>query len=405
MTPLETGQIIDKRYRLRREIARGGMGTIHAAEHLHTGRRVAIKFLASDLAEVPSLEKRLLQEARVLELCRGPHVVEAIDAGTDGPGPYLVLEMLDGRSVDSLIATRRKLDFKGAVIAFLELCDALETVHRAGVIHRDVKPSNLFVHKDADGKERLKLLDFGVAKLPTDAEAPKLTQAGERLGTYEYMAPEQLLAEPVSHRADLFSAAVTFFECVAGDVPYQGGPREILEAVLQGRRAPSLAGIASEAPPALDAVFARTLAHNPGTRPASAKELGDLVRAATNIEPGSALSILEAPAAAQAPRERTFARAPYVTPIRLLSDGSSVDGHAADISEGGLLVMVARETKTADRVKLRFCLPVSGRVVTLDAVRRWTKQARFQLALGFEFEGLPDEARGEIDRFVKLAGA
>jgi serine/threonine protein kinase len=408
VTPLETGQLIDKRYRLRREIARGGMGTIHAAEHIHTGRRVAIKFLASDLAEVPSLERRLLQESRILELCRGPNVVEAIDAGIDGTRPYLVLEMLEGKSLDTLIATRRKLDFRASVVAFLQLCDALETVHRAGIIHRDVKPSNLFVHKEADGTERLKLLDFGVAKLPAEADAPKLTQAGERLGTYEYMAPEQLLAEPLTHRVDLFAAGITFFECVAGDVPFQGGPREILEAVLHGRRAPALAGIVPEAPVALDSVLARVLAHNPGHRPASARELGDLVRAATGLTAGAgtpALSILEPPKVAVVPRARTFARAPYVTPVRVLSDGGSFDGHAADISEGGLLVMVPRDAKSPERVKLRFCLPISGRVVTLEGVKRWTKEARYQLALGFEFESIPEEARSEIHRFTTLTGS
>jgi serine/threonine protein kinase len=380
------------------------MGTIHAAEHIHTGRRVAIKFLASDLAEVPSLERRLMQEARVLEMCRSPHVVEALDAGSDAGRPYLVLEMLDGRSLDTLIATRRRVDYRSAVVAFLQLCTALETVHAAGILHRDVKPSNLFIAKELDGRERLKLLDFGVAKLKTEGDAPKLTQAGERLGTYEYMAPEQLLAEPLTHRADLFAAAVTFFESIVGDVPFQGGPREILEAVLRGTRAPSIAGIVPEAPVALDAVLARALAHNPNHRPASAKELGDLVRTATGIT-GGELSLLEAPKPAPSPRERNFARAPFVTPIRVLSDTGSFDGHAADISEGGLLALVPRETKPAPNVKLRFCLPVSGRVVTLDAVTRWSKEARFQLAVGFAFESIADEARAEIHRFVSLAGA
>lgn len=379
---------------------------IHAAEHVHTGRRVAIKFLASDLAQIPSLERRLLQEARVLELCRGPHVVEALDAGIDGTRPYLVLEMLEGRSLDTLIATRHRLDYRGSVVAFLQLCDALETVHRAGILHRDVKPSNLFLHKAPDGSETLKLLDFGVAKLPAEGDAPKLTQAGERLGTYEYMAPEQLLAEPLSHRADLYSAAATFYECVAGDVPFQGGQREILEAVLQGRRAPPLAGLVPEVPAAMDAVLARALAHNPGHRPGSARELAEMVRAASGFVTGvPALSLLDAPKAAPSPRERTFVRAPYITPIRVLSDGVTLDGHAADISEGGLLVMVPRGAKPAQRVTLRFCLPVSGRVVAIEAVNRWAKEARFQLAVGFAFENIPEEARAEIHRFVTLAGS
>ncbi len=381
------------------------MGTVHAAEHIHTGRQVAIKFLASDFAEVASLERRLLQEARFLELSRGRHVVEVLDAGLDGTRPYLVLEMLQGRSLDGLIATRRKLDFRSSVVALIELCEALECVHRAGIIHRDVKPSNLFVHKEADGQEIIKLLDFGVAKLPSGDDAPKLTQVGERLGTYEYMAPEQLLAEPVTERTDLFAAAVTFFECVTGDVPFHGGPREILDVVRAGRT-PSLAGKVADAPAALDAVLVRALSHDPEARPASARELAELVSVATGLTPGRlpALSLLEAPSAAPATRDRSFARAPYVTPIRILSGGRSFDGHAADVSEGGLLVMVARDATPGEHVTLRFCLPVSGRVVSLEAVTRWKKEARFQLAIGFAFENITEAARAEIHRFVTLAG-
>ncbi len=333
--------LVDGRYAVVREVARGGMCTVEAADHVHTGRRVALKRLAPEVDA--SLDRRLLLEAWALEQCRGPHVVEVLDAGVDGRA-YVALELLEGKGLDALLTTRRRLPRDAALTVFSQLCDALGAVHRRGIVHRDVKPANLFVSQDERG-ERVKLLDFGVARVPSAPDVRALTQVGERLGTLEYMAPEQVLAETADATSDCYAAAVVLFECLAGEVPYKGGPRELLQALATRTAPPRLSSLAPGIPSALDDVMQRALAHDREARFESADALSKAVLAAAG--PGtSALALLEAPRPTDASHGRGHERAPYVTPVRVLVDGTSFDGHAADISEGGLLVMLAAREPT-----------------------------------------------------------
>ena len=404
---LALGDMVGGRYRIRREIARGGMAVLFEADHVPLGRRVALKLLAADLRHVPTASERLLREGRALELARHPNVVEVYDAGDDARGAYLALEMLEGRGLDALLTTRQRLPVKEAVSVTLELCAALDAAHHAGVVHRDLKPSNVFVARDRDGVERAKLLDFGVAQLASSPETPKLTKLGERLGTYEYMAPEQLLAEVTDARTDVFAAAVTLYECLTGDVPFPGGPTKLLTTVLGGNRPPPLAGSTLGLPAALDALFVRALSRDPAQRPASAGDFGRALTAATG-HAHQPLALLDAPTrtAPTGVEARQYPRAPYVAPLRVVDPrGVASDGHTGDISENGALVVLEAPIVAGERVSVRFCLPVSGRVVATEGLVRWCREARHRHAVGLELDKLSAEARDEIRRYVAITAA
>jgi serine/threonine protein kinase len=188
---------IDRRYTVRREIARGGMGIVFEAEHSLTRSPVAVKVLTTAALGWPIVHARLMREARALAVARHPGVASVLDAGVcRSHGPYLVLEMIEGRSLESFIVARRTLDVESTVAVAQQLGAALSYVHSTGVVHRDVKPGNVLVTRDA-GREGdvLKLLDFGIARVGEgdDVVERKLTQQTDVLGTIEYMAPEQIL--------------------------------------------------------------------------------------------------------------------------------------------------------------------------------------------------------------------
>jgi len=402
---VQPGATIAERYRIRREIARGGMSVVFEADQLHLGRRVALKLPCAREHELPWVRARFFREARALEMSRGPHVVDVIDAGHHGQEAYVTLEMLDGRPLEGLLAARRKLPLDVAVLVAVELCEALASVHRAGIVHRDIKPSNVFVTKLRGGGEQVKLLDFGVASVPHEKETPKLTQVGERLGTIEYMAPEQLLSEPVDASTDLFALGLVFYECVVGEPPLPGGGPEILTRLLGGQALPPISRGLSSAPPGLDELVRKMLGRDRATRPAAAQALAKELLAVTGVQDRT-LRVLEAapPAGPNRGEVRHFVRVPYVAPIRVVDDaGAVLDGQTADLSEGGILVMLGAPVEAGKTLTLRMGLPVSGRICQLRAVVRWTRAARSRQAVGFELVSPPPEAVSEIKRFVALS--
>src|SRR5450432_2962594 len=163
---LEVGEVIDRRYRLKREIARGGAGAVFEAEHLYTTRPVAIKLLIAEQLETTESRQRLLLEARALTVARHPGIVLGLDAGeTEDGTPYLVMELLEGRTLEGILAVRRHISVADAVYLGMQLCDALATAHEHGILHRDIKPSNIFISRTDAGREVAKIFDFGIARL------------------------------------------------------------------------------------------------------------------------------------------------------------------------------------------------------------------------------------------------
>ena len=276
---VEVGQVISSKYKLLRLLGDGGMGSVYEAEHLRLGTRVAIKVLHSDLARRPGLIDRFLQEARVSAQIRSPHVVQVTDVESTPDGvAYLVMELLQGEPLSSVEKRERTLPVATACEYTLHILQALEAAHSLGVIHRDLKPDNVFVTFDG-GKPVIKLIDFGIAKLKRvegglGPAVKNLTVAGMLMGTPEYMAPEQAYsAADIDVRADLYSVGVMLYEMLSGQTPAQGeDPRVVVLKVERGEVQP-LVHVAPNVPPEVAGLVHRAMAPRPEMRFSSAAEM------------------------------------------------------------------------------------------------------------------------------------
>lgn len=254
------GDIIGGKYRIVRLIGDGGMGTVYEAYHEFLQTNVALKFLHSELAKRAGLGSRFLQEARVSARIRSAHVTHVTDVDQTPDGsPYLVMELLHGESLQQAMDRRGKLPPEQAVDFALQILSGLESAHAIGVVHRDLKPDNVFI-VPATGGPLLKLIDFGIAKLRASTEFKGLTRAGVIMGTPEYMAPEQLFAaENVDHRADLYSLGVMLFEMLSGLRPADGDDVEKIVAAVVAGNVRRLGQLEPGLSPGLVAVVERSL--------------------------------------------------------------------------------------------------------------------------------------------------
>ncbi|HTE55622.1 MAG TPA: serine/threonine-protein kinase, partial [Kofleriaceae bacterium] len=290
------------RYRLLRAIGQGGTSDVFEAEHLHTGKRVAIKLLRRELAGDPHAIERLRREARTASSIGHRNIVHVEDFGVAADGAvYLAMEWLEGETLDARIE-RGPLAQAAAIDLVLQIAAGLGAAHAAGVVHRDLKPANVFLVPLPGGGDQVKLLDFGIAKLVMSES--RLTRTGTFLGTPDYVAPEQALGDEVDERADLYGLGVVLYQLVTGTLPFTGAT---FMAVLhrhttQAPEAPSHRaphrGISVE----LEAVILRCLAKRPVDRFASAEEVSralEEVREATTPAPA---------------RTRTRARTGTLTP-------------------------------------------------------------------------------------------
>ena len=410
---LGAGSEIGDRYTLTRELGRGASGVVFEAIHRFTQRRVAIKMTSSQSPAIAigELRARLLREARALAAVRHPAIVDVLDGGMARDGTaYIVLELLEGaRTLEGVLATRSPIPQGDAVAVALELCGALGAAHRAGVVHRDVKPGNVFIQVDALGRERVRLVDFGVARIHGRNEQ-RLTQTGGLVGTPEYMAPEQLIAlEDVDHLADIYGLGVTLYQCLSGRLPYAGNYQQVLLQVMgTTAKAPPLGTICS-APKKLCAVVDRALSKERAHRQQSMSELAaELVDAAPGTPEVTSLLRPRTHAESVPPAtlgRRRAPRAPYASPAQIVTSSGTFDGRTEDISEAGLLFIARERCEAAGRVAVRFALPIEGRVITCPAEVRWTRGGETSpRALGLEILALPEPARAQIAQYVSLMG-
>jgi len=221
---LEPGSLLDgDKYKIVRHLGEGGMGTVFEAEQRETHKRVAIKCLHPHQAGDPEITERLLREARATARVRHPNVVDIYDVGRDGPTVYLVMEYLDGEPMSHAIA-RNTLPPWEAVALLIDAMRGVAAAHNQGIVHRDVKPDNIFLAKVADAPRRVpKVLDFGISKLAwKTAEGRVLTRSGTAVGTPSYMSFEQLNGEQdIDGRADVYAFGVILYEILTGRVPYE----------------------------------------------------------------------------------------------------------------------------------------------------------------------------------------
>ena len=220
LSPYSPGEVVAGKYRLKRLLGEGGMGAVWEARNLALDIDVAVKLIRADLNK-ETFGLRLKQEARAAAKLGHPSIVRVFDVGETALGdPFIVMELLEGRSLGDLIGAAGRIDARRAVQLLLPIVDALVVAHSKRIIHRDLKPDNVFLSLEQN-VEQPKLLDFGIVKLEHDESDSHLTQVGTVLGSPDYMSPEQARgAEDIDHRVDIWSLSVTLYECVTGTLPF-----------------------------------------------------------------------------------------------------------------------------------------------------------------------------------------
>ena len=279
-------------YQIEALIGRGGMGAVYRAEELALGRKVALKVIAPELAEDSRFRERFLRESRIAASLDHPHIVPIFKAGDEDDALFLAMRYVEGTDLAKLLRDGGALDPRRAIDLLEQVAEALDAAHEKGLVHRDVKPSNVLVAV-AGGKEHCYLADFGLTKRTGSLSG--ISAPGDVVGTLEYVAPEQITGDDVEARADLYSLGCVLYECLTGQPPF---PRATDVALLWAHvheEAQRPSEVRSELPKAIDGVFGRALAKEPGRRYESA---GELVAAAR-----SALGLVEtAPAPASTTR-------------------------------------------------------------------------------------------------------
>jgi serine/threonine-protein kinase len=268
----QAGHLLAQRYLLEHVVGEGGMGVVWAARDLVAGRMVALKMLKEGS---PELARRTWREARAAAHVGHPSLVEVIDVlppQDEGEAPVLVMPLLEGESLDRILLRQGQLS-EGETLETLEpVVAGMVAAHARGVIHRDLKPPNVFLADDGTGTRTVLVLDFGLAKIlsedGTDAGADKLTRTGALLGTPWYMAPEQLFGDAsVDHRADVWAVGVMVYECISGRRPVEGRSYgQIARNVARGTIAP-LTELAPGTTPALAELTSRMLDKDRDGRP------------------------------------------------------------------------------------------------------------------------------------------
>ncbi|MBI5513380.1 MAG: protein kinase [Deltaproteobacteria bacterium] len=257
------GTVLGGKYRLRRVVGVGGMGAVYEARNTWTDRRVALKVLHPELARKKIVVQRFLREARAATSIPHPNIVDILDMGEDPDASlYLVQEFLVGTDLRRLLDELKTLSPKEALDIVLPIAGALAMAHDRGVIHRDLKPDNIFLSLGPDGRVVPKVIDFGIVKVRDKNEGPNLamTRVGIAVGTPRYMSPEQACSNrDLDARSDVWSLAVVLYESLAGRCPFEGENYNALIARIATEKAPALDRFCPEAPPLLVAVLARAL--------------------------------------------------------------------------------------------------------------------------------------------------
>jgi serine/threonine-protein kinase len=250
--------IVLGKYRLGRLLGEGGMATVFEAEHTRLGQKVAIKVLRAELALNEAIVQRFEREGRALARLQSKHVVRVLDVdATPGGAPYLVMEYLEGRDLESEVARRGPLPVGEAIGWILQACEAIAAAHALGIVHRDVKPSNLFLTSDGPSGSRIvKVLDFGIATDLLGSDA-RITSAESVMGTPLYMAPEQFRsARDVDARTDVWALGATLYELVTGAPPFSGTTSTVGVSIV-GDAVPPI--MRADVPPEVVAAIMRAL--------------------------------------------------------------------------------------------------------------------------------------------------
>jgi serine/threonine protein kinase/Tol biopolymer transport system component len=331
-------------YRILSELGSGGMGVVYLAEDLLLGRKIALKFLSRDFARDPIAVERFRREARAASALNHPGICTIHEISEHDGQPFIAMEHLEGQSLRDLLRERR-ISLDELLAAAIDVAEALDAAHRVGVVHRDVKPGNVFVL----ARHRAKLLDFGLAKMEVAssdvAMAPTrdvshLTNAGITLGTVAYMSPEQARGDALDARSDLFSFGVLLYEMATGVLPFRGSSTAVLFHEILGKTPVRPLHLNPDIPPDLDRLIMKALEKDRDVRCQSAAEmLSDLKRLKRDRDSGQPASAnaTSVSVSATPPAQAAAASAPE-------SSSSDVQVAAALLKRHRLVVAVAAIT-------------------------------------------------------------
>lgn len=365
-------------YRVVKLIGRGGMGSVYEAVDPDSGQSVALKTLASHLADDAGLRRRFFAEIETLKGLVHPGIVRLLAFGEQEGMPYFAMELVRGRSIEDVLRREGPLDWKRTLGIATSISRSLKIAHDHGVVHRDLKPANILLGDDGSTK----LADFGIAKLFGNAS---LTAHGSIVGTAEYMAPEQAAGRPTDHRVDFYSLGASMFAMLAGHPPFRGS--SMIDVLGQHQRVPApRVAAAADVPPALDELIDRLLAKDPAGRPATALVLTRLLEAievvaidavgdaaAKNGSDGNGTVVVDSGGASVS---RT-ARTPSEQAVRDVDLLAATIGAATSAGVGGAATDVPKPTQSATT---RVEPARQTRFTTVENLARIEEQGRRRMA-------------------------
>ncbi len=289
------GTVLDRKYKLEERIGAGGFGVVFRATHLQLRQQIAVKvFKPSPGNDSAEAVERFRREAIAASRVKHPNAVSVLDSGISDEGiAYLAMELLAGESLAAPRARDGTLSLRACAAIVRAVCDALEVAHALGVVHRDMKPENVFLHREGE-REVVKVVDFGIARwFDTEATEPvRLTETNAILGTPLFISPERLQGKPYDGRADVYSVGVMLYEMLSGHLPVESeeGPLALI-ALFAGAPPKALRAHAPRIPEAVEAVVMQCLAHDPAARP-TAREMADALERALEGLPDDLLDAI-----------------------------------------------------------------------------------------------------------------
>ena len=262
-------------YRILDKLGEGGMGVVYKAQDTRLERLVALKFLPSELAHTATAKQRFVKEARAASALNHPNVAVVYDVGETDAHSFIAMELVEGQSLRERLRATERLTIEAVQELALQIAEGLQAAHAKGIVHRDVKPENLLLTQEG----KVKIMDFGIAKF---ADESHLTQTGTTLGTLAYMSPEQLLADSVDHRSDLWSLGIVIYEMLAREVPFRRDREAAILYEILNREPTPIEVHRPDTPAHLRALIQKLLNKDPALRPESAAEVATTLRSGTS---------------------------------------------------------------------------------------------------------------------------
>ncbi|MBL9019800.1 MAG: protein kinase, partial [Myxococcales bacterium] len=292
--PSMIGKEIAGRYRIKEKLGEGGMGAVYKAEQISLKRQCAVKVLRPEVAGSQMLLRRFNAEAELVAKLSHPNIVGIYDFGQDTDGSlFIAMEFIEGKSLRTVIHHEAPLPLRRSLAIASQICASLVEAHAQGIVHRDLKPDNVMLQERGRQKDVVRVLDFGIAKLRDENRQSQLamTQAGDMLGTPQYMSPEQIRGEHIDGRTDVYALGGLLYEMVTGRLPFEAPTvmallsKHLLEPIVPpSQRRPDLA-----IPPAVDALILGAMAKDVNQRPATMEQFGEQIQqvlAQLPYEPG-----------------------------------------------------------------------------------------------------------------------